>query len=91
MELKGEAKLLRIFIGESDKLRHIPLYEVIDGEFHLSRKVAKPKPITEYFKPQRRFRHLTEAEVQYIQDKVDADYEKLLKKCVVEEKKKEKE
>jgi pyruvate ferredoxin oxidoreductase beta subunit len=53
--------------------------------------VAKPKPITDYFKPQRRFRHLTETEVKYIQDRVDAEYEKLIKKCVVEEKKKEKE
>ncbi|MFZ0946230.1 MAG: pyruvate synthase subunit PorB [Syntrophobacteraceae bacterium] len=68
-----------------------PLYEVIDGEFHLSRKVAKPKPVSEYFKPQRRFRHLTEAEVQFIQDRVDVEYEKLVKKCVVEDKKKEKE
>ena len=32
MELKGEAKLLRIFIGESDKLRHLPLYEAIVRE-----------------------------------------------------------
>ena len=32
MELKGEAKLLRIFIGESDKLHHRPLYEVIIAE-----------------------------------------------------------
>lgn len=32
MELKGEAKLLRIFLGESDKLRHTPLYEVIVRE-----------------------------------------------------------
>jgi PII-like signaling protein len=32
MELKGEAKLLRIFIGESDKIRHIPLYEAIVKE-----------------------------------------------------------
>jgi len=68
-----------------------PLYEVIDGEYHLSRKVAKPKPVSEYFKPQRRFRHLTDGEVKYIQDKVDEQYEKLLKKCVAEEKKKEKE
>lgn len=29
MELKGEAKLLRIFIGESDKLKHVPLYAAI--------------------------------------------------------------
>ena len=32
MEIKGEAKLLRIFLGESDKLRHIPLYEAIVKE-----------------------------------------------------------
>jgi PII-like signaling protein len=32
MELKGEAKLLRIFLGESDKLHHAPLYEVIVKE-----------------------------------------------------------
>ena len=32
MELKGEAKLLRIFIGESDKMNHVALYEVIVRE-----------------------------------------------------------
>ncbi|PIE35735.1 hypothetical protein CSA56_02890 [candidate division KSB3 bacterium] len=29
MEMTGEAKLLRIFIGESDKIKHTTLYEVI--------------------------------------------------------------
>jgi hypothetical protein len=29
MELKGQAKLLRIFIGEADKIGHKALYEVI--------------------------------------------------------------
>lgn len=29
MKLEGEGKLLRIFIGESDHLKHKPLYEVI--------------------------------------------------------------
>jgi uncharacterized protein len=29
MELTGEAKLLRIFLGERDKWKHKPLYEVI--------------------------------------------------------------
>lgn len=29
MELNGESKLLRIFIGENDKLGHQPLYEAI--------------------------------------------------------------
>lgn len=32
MGLTGEAKLLRIFIGESDKVLHKPLYEVIVRE-----------------------------------------------------------
>jgi PII-like signaling protein len=29
MEIKGQAVLLRIFIGESDKIGHQPLFEVI--------------------------------------------------------------
>ena len=32
MELKGEAKLIRIFVGESDHLHHIPVYEKIVQE-----------------------------------------------------------
>ncbi len=29
MEIKGQAVLLRIFVGESDKAGHLPLYEAI--------------------------------------------------------------
>ncbi len=29
MKLEGEGKLLRIFIGEADKVNHKPLYEVL--------------------------------------------------------------
>jgi PII-like signaling protein len=32
MELKGEAKLLRIFLGEADKVGHTALHEVIVRE-----------------------------------------------------------
>lgn len=32
MEITGQAVLLRVFIGESDKLGHRPLYEVIVRE-----------------------------------------------------------
>lgn len=32
MELKGEAKLLRIFLGESDRLKHTALYDAIVRE-----------------------------------------------------------
>ncbi|MEE4379748.1 MAG: DUF190 domain-containing protein [Candidatus Competibacteraceae bacterium] len=34
MELNGKAKLLRIFVGESDKVKHTPLYEMIVKEAH---------------------------------------------------------
>ncbi len=32
MDPKSEAQLLRIFIGESDKIHHLPLFEVIVRE-----------------------------------------------------------
>jgi PII-like signaling protein len=32
MEISGQAVLLRIFVGESDKLGHLPLYEAIVKE-----------------------------------------------------------
>jgi PII-like signaling protein len=34
MSLKGESKLLRIFVGELDKYKHVPLYEAIVREAH---------------------------------------------------------
>jgi hypothetical protein len=34
MSITGESKLLRIFIGESDKYMHLPLYETIVREAH---------------------------------------------------------
>lgn len=32
MKIEGEAKLLRIFVGESDKISHVPVYEKIVAE-----------------------------------------------------------
>jgi PII-like signaling protein len=32
MELTGQAKLLRAYLGESDKVRHRPLYEILVQE-----------------------------------------------------------
>ena len=39
MELKADAKLLRIFLGEADKVKHTALYEVIVKE---ARKLGIP-------------------------------------------------
>ncbi|PXF58022.1 MAG: pyruvate synthase subunit beta [Deltaproteobacteria bacterium] len=56
-----------------------PLYEVIEGRYTMSRKISKPKPVQEYLKGQRRFRHLDEEHIVYIQQRVNADYEKLVR------------
>jgi len=64
--------------------RLFPLFEVIDGKYYiLNRKVDKPKPLEEYFKLQRRFRHLTKEEIELVQQKVNEDYERLVKLCEV--------
>ena len=48
-----------------------PLYEVIGGRYNITKKVAKPKPVLDYLKVQRRFRHLAESDVARIQKSVD--------------------
>lgn len=57
-----------------------PLYEVIDGRWVLNKKIKNPKPVIEYLKHQRRFRHLTEKDVEVIQQGVNERYEDLLRK-----------
>lgn len=46
------------------------LFEVEDGQFKLNYKPKKLTPAIEYLKTQRRFAHLTDAEVQEIQSRV---------------------
>lgn len=59
-----------------------PLYEIIEGEYHMSVKTRKLKPVSEYFKGQGRFRHLTEEQVKGIQERVEKDYNSLVQRCV---------
>ena len=59
-----------------------PLYEVVDGEYHITMDFKKRKPMTDYFKGHGRFRHLTTDQVQQIQERVDAEWERLRAKCV---------
>jgi pyruvate ferredoxin oxidoreductase beta subunit len=58
-----------------------PLYEVENGKYTMSMKPEKLRPITEYMKPQRRFRHLSEDTVQQIQERLAEDYYKLVEKA----------
>jgi len=56
-----------------------PLYEIVDGRIKITRK-GKGLPVTEYIKLQGRFSHLTAAEVEAIQEAVDAQWQNLLAK-----------
>ncbi len=59
-----------------------PLYEVINGEYHITYKPAKKLPIEEFLKPQKRFKHLfkpgNEWMIQDFQKIVDERWQELL-------------
>ncbi|HOW57764.1 MAG TPA: pyruvate synthase subunit PorB [Smithellaceae bacterium] len=58
-----------------------PLYEVENGKYKLSSEMPrKLKPITDYYKTQGRFRHLSEDEIKMIQSRVNKEHKKLLNK-----------
>ncbi len=58
-----------------------PLYEVENGVYKLN--VDKElKPVADYLKKQGRFKHLSDDEIQKIQDRVTEEYAKLKAKCV---------
>jgi len=60
-----------------------PLYEVVDGKYTMTYKPEKLLPVTDYLKGQGRFRHLSPADLEHIQEGVTQDYEKLLRLCEV--------
>lgn len=60
-----------------------PLYEVVDGVYHITYKPAKKLPIEEFLKPQKRFKHMFAPEnqwmIQEFQRIVDERWDELLK------------
>ncbi len=62
-----------------------PLYEVENGEWHLTYKPKKKVPVEEWLKRQGRFRHLFRPENRHVVDElqavVDLRWERLLKLC----------
>lgn len=62
-----------------------PLYEVENGVWRLNYKPKEKVPMTEYLRPQARFRHLFKPEnehvLQALQAQVDRDWERLLRMC----------
>jgi len=62
-----------------------PLYEVENGKYRLNINLAQRQPVQEYLKLQGRFRHLSEAEVKVIQDRVDKEYAELVRRVEEDE------
>lgn len=56
-----------------------PIYEVEDGVYKINKKIKNPKPVSEYLKLQGRFRHLPEDQLQFIQNEVNKDWDRLVK------------
>ena len=60
-----------------------PMYEVIDGVYHINYKPKEKKPIEEFLKPQKRFKHMfkpgNEWMIEEFQKEVDSRWEALLK------------
>jgi pyruvate ferredoxin oxidoreductase beta subunit len=69
--------------------RFWPLYEVVDGRYRLTYRPEKPVPVEEWLAPQKRFAHLLRPEnrelVARIQQRVDAEWDKLVARCGDEE------
>ena len=58
-----------------------PLYSVENGEYTLSVDYPQLRPLRDYTKIQGRFRHLSEAKLDEIQERVLKEYAKLKAKC----------
>jgi len=59
-----------------------PLYEIADGLFYNINVEPKNVPVEEYLRLQGRFSHLTEEEVQAIQQNIDREWERLVHKAL---------
>ena len=62
-----------------------PMYEIVEGEWHLTYEPKKPLPVEEFLKRQGRFAHMFKKGNEWMIDEtqkyVDQQWEKLLSKC----------
>ena len=61
--------------------RIFPLYEIEDGRSYTLQEESHVVPIKEYLKPQGRFSHLKDQEIERIQEMVDDEWQRLLRKA----------
>ena len=78
----GTANALSVRMGRlAVETGMFPLYEIENGAYKMSLELPKLRPITDYLKPQVRFRHLSDDNIKKIQVRVELEYQKLLEKA----------
>jgi pyruvate ferredoxin oxidoreductase beta subunit/2-oxoisovalerate ferredoxin oxidoreductase beta subunit len=80
MESHFSIKVARL----ATKAKMFPLYEIRDGDNYNITVVPEAVPVSEYFKLQGRFHHLTTEQIQEIQKRVDYEWQRLLAKAMFE-------
>lgn len=58
------------------KTNYFPLWEAENGKIRMTKTVKKPKPVTNYTKLMKKFNHMTEADLEILQE--DVEYETCL-------------
>ena len=58
-----------------------PLYEVENGKFKMSLEVKNPKPVRDFVTKFKKFRHLTDEDIEALQELTDRKLERLHKLC----------
>ena len=56
---------------------YFPLYEVENGEFKISKEYKEPKPLVEFTKHMKKFKHLLPEELEDLQAEVDRKWNRL--------------
>ncbi len=76
-EAKYAIKLSRLAV----ETKVFPLIEIFNGETYKINYIPKGLPVNEYFKLQGRFAHLKEEDIKLIQQEIEKNWNKLLKKA----------
>ena len=77
-EASDSIKLTRLAVES----KVFPLYEIENGErYTITVWPKKSVPVSEYLRLQGRFRHLSAESIQAIQERVDREWEKLVRKA----------
>ena len=61
--------------------RIFPLYEIENGDHYTINLSPEPRPVKEYLRLQGRFNHLTDQEIDIVQESVEKAWERLVKKA----------